>query len=183
MCMLAGVFRHHVAGEASWTGVTLASPTGSGVDLRAVAGLRQKGEWLWVVCWHYSGRLCEGHSCCGLCCVRLHRAFRRARCLICVQGPVCVHHGIFLFPVHSLIVAHVAPASLFSGPLSDGCRLAFSCTSCRKSSLEGAFRCLALAHGFVPSVVSTSKWRAFRPRRHTSQVAPGGTGPSVPVGR
>ena len=37
----------HVAGGASWAGLNLASPMGNGVDLRAVAGVRQEGEVLW----------------------------------------------------------------------------------------------------------------------------------------
>ena len=60
----------HVAGDAAWRGMNLASPSGKGVDLSAVTGVRPEGEVLWVARGRYNGRLCEGHCCRGLCCVR-----------------------------------------------------------------------------------------------------------------
>ena len=56
----------HVAGGASWSEMNLASPTGSGVDLRAVVGVRQKGEVWCAGRGVYNGRLCEVHACSDL---------------------------------------------------------------------------------------------------------------------
>ena len=172
-----------VAWGASWRGVNLASPTGSGVDLRAVAGARQKGEVLCLRRHRYNGRLCEGHSCRCFCCVRQRRAFRHAIWMLCAQGPVCAHHCIAHLQLLSYIAPHVTHALFVGMPLSDGCKLASPCMPCLEPWLASAFRCLVLSSGFGPSVMSRSRWGAFLPRRLGSQAAADGPGLSVPLGR
>ena len=156
--------------------MNLASPTGSWVDLRAVAGVRQKGEGLWVGRDHYNGNLCEG-----------------VLVAVCSGSgstePFAVHAVCFVLKTRDVTtivlstckffrttVLPVALVSFVARPLSDGCRLACRRTPCCMPSRESAFRWLLLLHAFGPSVLSTSMWRAFRPHRFESQAAAGGTG-------
>ena len=122
-----GVFRHRTWLGCCVEGVTLASPTGSWVDLRAVAGVRQKGE------------------CCGSAMTTTMISFVRGLllrfvlCLSaqslspCIPGALCPRHEMYPSMVLSFCkcfrttLLPVAHASFVGRPLSDGFRLACSC--------------------------------------------------------
>ena len=129
----------HVAWVAVWGGINLASPTGSSVDLRPVAGVRQKGEVLWVGRDHYNGNLCEG-----------------VLVAVCsgsgITEPLAVHAGCVVFKTRGVTtivlstskffrttLLPVVLASFVARPLSDGCRLACRRTHCCMPSRETRF--------------------------------------------
>ena len=166
----------HMAVLLRGGGVNVASPTGSSVDLRPVAGVRQKGEVLWVGRDHYNGNLCEGvlvAVCSGTGSTELFAV--HAGCFVLKTRDVTTI-VLSTCKLFRTTVLPVALASFVARPLSDGCRLACRRTPCCMPSRESTFRWLLMLHAFGLPVLSTSRWRAFRPHRLESQAAPGGTG-------